>query len=437
MKKKILIICYDYSSITSPNYFRWKSIAKYWANKDYKIYVVSSWKPDFQREEVLNGVQVFRVGGRLIETIRNRIIKAHQPIKLNQIQRTNNLTIKQKLLLVLKWFHDRTWKKMYWPDYACLWFFPALKKANKLMKEQNIKQFISVSIPFTGHLVGNCLKRRYPNTNWIVDISDPFCFLKSMPTNNHLFYSKLNEIVEKRIFRTAQAISVLTKSTKEKYSELFPESTNKIFINPNLLSYIKNPETKVPLFIKGKKIRLIFVGMLNKKIRSPDDLLRIFQMILETRISDKMELHFFGGVENTLDQFSPYNHLINKCIFLHGIVGREKAIQAMHSADILVNIGNKNPYQEPSKVIEYASTGKPIINIMTIENDSSLLLLQKYPAVINILSRKVKKNSVQIADLVKFIEKPPLIEADFLKKWLAPFKIETIAKNYEFMLKNR
>ena len=106
----------------------------------------------------------------------------------------------------------------------------------------------------------------------------------------------------------------------------------------------------------------------------------------------------------------------------------------MRSADILVNIGNTNPYQEPSKLIEYVHAGRPIINIATISNDSSAILLEKYPAVFSILTPITTKNSHQINDLVKFINNPPVVHEDFTKEWLVPFTIEPISGLYEQML---
>jgi len=437
MEKKILIICYDYLPLETPNSFRWSSIAEYWANRGYKISVISIWKPGLQREELINDVHVCRVGGNFTETIRNWFMRAYQLEKINRVKAVHNISIKQKIFLLLKLFHDRTWKKIYWPDFACLWFFPALKKANKLMEEHNIKQIISVSIPFTAHLVGRTLKNKHPMTNLVADISDPFCFLKSMPINNHLVYSTINKIVERKTFRDANAISVLTESIQKRYSELFPESKNKIFINPNLLSCNVNNEKNVPLFPIDEKIRLVFTGTLNKKIRSAEYLLIVFKLLMETKISKRLGLHFFGEIGDCLEQFIHYNYLIDKNIFIHGVVSRKKAIQAMHSADILINIGNKNPYQEPSKVIEYISTGKPIINIMTIRKDSSAILLEKYPAAVNIFVPLVEKHPEKIAKLIEFIENPPIVKTDLLAELIAPYKIESIAASYERILNNR
>ena len=193
MENKILIICYDYLPLETPNSFRWSSIAEYWVQQGYDVYMVCAWKPGSQRKEILNGVYVYRVGGIFEETIRRWIMKKHQSIVLNQTQESSHLTVKQRLILLIKRIHDITWKKIYWPDYACLWFLPAYKKADIFVKRYNIKKLISVSLPFTGHMVGYFVKKKHPKTNWVVDIIDPSFFPDFSPTNNYLLYSKLNK----------------------------------------------------------------------------------------------------------------------------------------------------------------------------------------------------------------------------------------------------
>ena len=432
MKNKILIICYDYMPLETPNSFRWSSIAEYWVQQGYDVYMVCAWKPGFQRKEILNGVYVYRVGGIFEEIIRRWIMKKHQSIALNQTQESSHLTVMQRLILLIKRLHDITWKKIYWPDYACLWFLPAYKKANMLVQHYNVKNLISVSLPFTGHLVGYFIKKKNLKTTWVVDIIDPSFFPDLSCTNTFLLYSKLNRSVEKRVFRNAQTVSVLTKSIQKRYSKLYPESRHKIAVNPNLLNYER--DTNSSLFQENKKIRLVFVGTLNRKIRNPDYLLQIFEMLLQTKIGEKLELHFFGSVNYCIDRFVSYQKLVRKSILLHGPVSREKAIQAMYSADILINIGNTNPYQEPSKVIEYASTGKPIINVVTIQNDSSALVLEKYPAAMNVFCPIPERKTEQLDKLIKFIEHPPYVEKDFIEKWIIPYTIDTVANTYLLML---
>jgi hypothetical protein len=214
---------------------------------------------------------------------------------------------------------------------------------------------------------------------------------------------------------------------------LFPESANKILVTPNLFNNPKKSWEKSLSSPKNGMIRLVFIGTLNKEVRRPHHLLLLFKGLMETRVARKLELHIFGDVGHCADEFIPYNSLIGTKIFLHGVVSKIEAGRVMNDADILVNIGNMNPYQEPSKVVEYASTCKPILNIMAIQNDSSLELLKKYPVNINIFGPSL--NEQKINNIVEFIETPHFIDTNFFVDFIRPYKLETIAMSYASMLK--
>ena len=76
------------------------------------------------------------------------------------------------------------------------------------------------------------------------------------------------------------------------------------------------------------------------------------------------------------------------------IIPREKALDKMvANLHCLLSIGNLNPTQLPSKVIEYLSTGKPVVHFAEIEDDpvydlkdffNNLLIITKKDNLLNI-----------------------------------------------------
>jgi len=436
---RILIVSYLYAPDISPRAFRWTAISEYWAKHGHKVDVVSAWKPGFLKEEVLKGVHVYRVGGAITELLRSRLHKSdlHFNIEDNQATKPASFSLMQKSAFLAKWIHDQTWKKVYWPDYACLWYFPAWEKAKQLLKLYNYDALISVSHPFTGHLVGLSLKKYYPKIQWIVDNGDPFCFLEHRPTNNYQLYKKMNYASEREILRCADIITVTTESTLETYASLFPESANKIYVIPPLISLPCNDVVNGLIFPRNQKIRLLFVGTLYRTIRNPNFLLQIFGELLQTYLADKLELHFFGSIHDCQECFAPYQRWLDNKIFLHGIVDRSKVFQAMREADVLVNIGNVTPFELPSKLVEYVSIGKPILNIVRSENDSSVEFLEAYPGSMNLMDNASTLVEVQLNEVLQFLEHPPHIENQKLQNWLATFQIEKIADTYKRCLASK
>jgi glycosyltransferase involved in cell wall biosynthesis len=435
--RQVLIVSHSYSPIVSPRAFRWTAIAEYWAKQGDRVDIICAWKPGLLQEEVIKDVYVHRVGGAVSEMLRSRLRNSpvHPKVQDNNPTEFNSFITKQTVTSFTKWLHDQTWKKVYWPDYACLWYFPALKKAKQLLKSCNYDALISVSHPFTGHMVGLTLKKYYPYRKWIVDIGDPFCFLEYMPTNNHNFYKQLNYACEKKVFRQANGIAVTTTNTLTKYSELFPDSANKIHVIPPLLSWDTSDTSQDSIFSRAEpKLRLVFVGTLHKHIRKPDLLLRLFKELLHTHLAERVELHFVGSINNCQEYFQPCETFLNKQIFCHGKLSRPQAFQVMKEADVLVNIGNEFPYQLPSKVVEYASLGKPVLNLAKIDEDSSAEFFKHYPASLCLLGDDEGVNSEQFTKLIQFIEKLPSVNSSQLTSLLEPFRIESIAEDYKALL---
>jgi len=433
--RRILLISYSYTPGSNPRAFRWTTVCEYWARQGHQVSVISSWKPSLPRYELLNGVNIYRVGGAITEVLRSQLRSSDNISSISNDKFTLKTPRLQPASLV-KLIHDYTWKQVYWPDCSCLWYFPVLKKVKQLLSTQKYDNLISVSEPFTGHLVGLSVKKKFPEITWIVDIGDPFCFIENRPPNNHNLYKKLNYSAERNVFKNADSISVTTKRTLEKYVALFPESSMKIHLIPPLLSLSTTTSPENSIFPKDGKIRFVFVGTLYSKMRNPDLLLQLFQKLLQTHIGDKLELHFFGKINDCYQDFAPYEILIGTKIFCHGLVSHSQAYKAMKEANILVNIGNKSPYELPSKVVEYTSFGKPVLNIAKIEKDTSMEFFNAYPASLCLLESGETWDSAHVDKLVQFIEKPPHLERTQLQQWLAPYQIESIAAKYEVLLKN-
>ena len=114
-------------------------------------------------------------------------------------------------------------KNFHWPDYAWSWIVKARKATISHLKSKgNCDVLISVSHPFSGHLVGIYAKRFFPKLKWIMDMGDPFCFLVQSQPNNFKIYGKLNKIIEGKCFDISDGMVVTTPETKNEYIRIFP-----------------------------------------------------------------------------------------------------------------------------------------------------------------------------------------------------------------------
>ena len=67
----------------------------------------------------------------------------------------------------------------------------------------------------------------------------------------------------------------------------------------------------------------------------------------------------------------------------------------VNSAHCLLSIGNKNPNQIPSKVVEYLATGKPTIHFTEIDNDPVIKLSNEFDNLIT-LNKSVNEENISL-----------------------------------------
>jgi hypothetical protein len=178
VRKKFLIVCPPYSSAISPRAFRWAAIAEHWAAQGHRVDVICKWNSGERSDGVLDSVHVLRVGSRALTQLRRSLTA---PGGLTQADKTLETArprganpVKGPLLKLARGVYDFTWKTLYWPDSSGPWYLPAMKKGKELFSREAYDALISVSLPFTSHVVGYSLHKLMPRVPWLVDVGDLF-----------------------------------------------------------------------------------------------------------------------------------------------------------------------------------------------------------------------------------------------------------------------
>lgn len=435
---KILLVTYFYSPDSNPRSERWSQIVDFWEKEGHSIFVVTASK---QNTDIIENKKIKRSRENKLGRIRRKI--TNHNLNVGNFSDGKNISIFDKLYfffisklkLIIKFSYNFFLKNTQWPDFAWTWINQAYKDTKKVIDSEGpFDILISVSHPFSSHMVAKRIKKITPKLSWIVDIGDPFCFLDDSQPNNFYLYKGLNKRKEKEIFSLCDYASVTNQETKEIYSFLFPESKNKIkviepLLNDNFFKRNKAVESSITKKREGKKkLKLIYVGTLYSKIRNPVFLMKLLER-LSVIIPEDIEMHFYG-LTNDID----ISKLIfkNFSYFFHGEISKEDSYYKLFESDILVNISNTTNFQLPSKLVDYAITGKPILNISFIKDDASSKFLENYPNSISVCSKdfisdnELKKISTFISES-KSIKKNNIEEQRFLAK----YKISEISKKYK------
>jgi len=423
---KILLITHSYTPDLTPRAFRWAALAQQFASAGHEVHILCAAAVGTKPNEEVAGIVVHRVGDALLNASA-RVTPGAPTAGLTRTEGSWRKALRARLRKTARWI----WRITYWPDYACGWILPATKKARAACETHRYDWIVSVSHPFSGHVVGWLTHKHAHGARWFVDIGDPFCLMEEPAPNNRRLFAWLNRWAEDRILSLADAISVTTESTQRLYESHFPQTRDKLHLMPPLLSL---PTLPADLPRQAREVvRLVFVGTLYRQLRSPVFLLQTFAALAAAMPHSTLELHFYGAVNDCGNELAAAPDSVRSRVFVHGVVDRAAVHAAMLDADILVNIGNESASQLASKVIEYMSVGRPILNIIGSPADTSLTALSDYPATLTLV-RSIAPTGTDLASLRTFIESLPQVHPDTVARVRDRYSAAHIAGLYRAAL---
>lgn len=420
---RFLIVSNLYAPDRAPRAYRWTAIAEHWAAQGHEVHVVAAWKSGDEAFENLNGVRVHRVGGRLGQRLRGLL--GRRPHGSGPATGTANQPARRPglALRLAKGVYDLTWKRLFWPDYSCLWYFPARKKTASLLAEGHWNALITVSHPFTGHLIGLWAKAHHPDLTWIADTGDPFSFFHEIPLNNHRLYAGLNHRAEAAVLARADRLCVTVESCRDAYAEAFP-GLGRPAVIPPLLSLPPLPPAGRRL---GSGLHLVYIGTLYRAIRNPAWLLDLVAGLVRDGLD--LHLHLFGDINDCTAEVEAGAQALGARLHVHGSVPRPRVAEALAGADVLVNLGNSTPHQLPSKLVEYAAAGKPVLNLSPAVDDTSANFLARTGAALS-LSTAGPIDEAARDRARTFLAAPPRPDPAVLAALPAEYGIEAVAGAY-------
>ncbi len=156
------------------------------------------------------------------------------------------------------------------------------------------------------------------------------------------------------------------KKFKSKYKPIEFPNINRINKEKSIIDFDKN------------YINITFCGTLEDGYRSP----KIFLDSIKD-FKDKVRVYFVGDIlSKTAKEYAKKENNI----FVHDRVSAKQAFGILQESDFLLNIGNNIYNQVPSKIFDYFSLGKPIINLQKLEECPAECYFKKYPLVFTMKS---------------------------------------------------
>ena len=202
--------------------------------------------------------------------------------------------------------------------------------------------------------------------------------------------------IEKELYEKAVRVFATPLICKEKQNLNFPGYNKCVplefpLVSPCRISNIRSASSSV--------IRCVFAGTLYPSIRPADDLIRIFSALT----LDRIVLYCAGSGQNAIHIMPEYKNSPKRFQCL-GRLPFQEAEELIQSADFLVNVDNKAINQVPSKIFEYISSCKPIINLYYNAHSPTLSYLKQYPLSLN-LNCSLDPVEENVSLLQNFIQK--------------------------------
>lgn len=257
---------------------------------------------------------------------------------------------------------------------------PAFYKAAKAMIQvERPDVIITFGYPYSMHIVGAMLRRKFRDIFWIADYGDPWAGTPVTEMPRPAWRRWLDKRLEASCLRWTDLVTLTTTPTLDLYEAEFPflkgkTATVEMGYDPDDFAAIA-PMTR-PAEMENKTV-FLHAGRVYPAARDPKpfidavvqlkhnrpDLYSLLQVILlgETD-SEVLDLIRNSGAEQAF-------HIIDW-------VPMADSIAWMKAADQLLLFGNKGGIQVPGKVYQYVGSGQPVFMTCESIDDPTVSVLQ-------------------------------------------------------------
>ena len=381
---KYLIVTHQFLPHVSPRTTRWKLLVDELVLLGHEVTVLTGTKQHSQD----SNIEIIFVGNsrasNVVVSLRNQS---------NSLDSKNR--IKSIIFKLLKKVYRFVIRNFAWPDYTMFWLISVFRVRKKLNLEYDV--LVTVSLPFSSHIAGYLINKKIGKP-WIMDVGDPFTLKTTAPENNSFLYGRLNKHYEMKFYKQASKVLFTHDDARKIHIKEF-------HINPSITA-VGQPISKFRehLYEQTKNynytnndIKFGYFGIFTHGVRTPVNFINFLDKF------QNYEMHWY--INSDSESILQKNNLNSSKHIFNSHVARDEALQLMTKAfHCLVSIGNLNPNQIPSKVIEYIATGKPVIHFAEINDDPVIHIADEFDNVfivtkntdINIFKKDLNKFFLEI-----------------------------------------
>jgi hypothetical protein len=248
-------------------------------------------------------------------------------------------------------------RRVLCPEPEVLWYPFALRQASRIIRRYQIDTVVVTAPPFSAFLIGNALKRRFPQITYVADFRDEWLsfYLKDFDFQNSDYTRRRAIQIERDTIESADLVVAVTESSLSEIRSRYPDQPDEKFtcvsngFDPDAFKSYRPEPNREP------KLVVTHVGTVYKTaspkfyLDALDDLPEDIRAQIETRFVGRIS----DGERRELEGRRSAVQVI-------GFLPQDQALQHMQRTDCLL-LTMTNEISLPGKLYEYLAARKPII----------------------------------------------------------------------------
>lgn len=359
---RVLLIAYAFPPFINAQAIRWLMLVRALSTQGVDVEVLTVQVPDYfaeLTEEIPANVAVHRAWVGPLQAIG---LRARAGLRLDDdwlSKRTTEggLGAGRRLYHLARRLADAALV----PDLCTEWLPFALPRAMSLARSGRFDVLLSAHEPGVDHLIAARVKAA-TTLPWVADFADPW-----INQNTPRFRRRVDRLIERRIFRHIDALTVTTDGAARAYERAYPRlAPVRVVAQGFDAKLMQRSEAEHP---PGRgRLRLVYTGTLYRGLRDPAAVFEGIRLARSRGVD--VTLTVAGRVPDDVIREATARGLDG--IEFLGVVGFKRALALQKGADLLLHIDNVGEeLQIPGKFFEYHGSGRPLMVIRHGDASSS------------------------------------------------------------------
>lgn len=254
---------------------------------------------------------------------------------------------------------------LFLPDNKIGWYPRAVGRGSKLLREAHFDAILASAPPYTVHLIGSALKRRF-STPLVLDFRDDW-----VGNPRHVYptplHEKLQRRLESRAVRSADRVVTINRHIESRLQDRHPELARRRATAVISQGFDPDDFSGHPDEPREKRFRLLYAGVFYDAQR-PDTMLHAVARFLaaEPAARSALELSFVGMLPRDATRLVQ-DLAIADVVRDEGYLPHDRVVRRMSQSSVLWMTIGRRPGSEgisTGKLFEYIGARKPILALV-------------------------------------------------------------------------